>query len=93
MNSRPLTERLRDAAEAAAGQADLIDEARRLGLEVDEEIVAEADALAYGVPAGSYDVVVVGEVEGIVGLGKWARAWGVELAQRELGYAVGVARL
>ena len=106
LNSRSLTERPRDAAETAAGQADLVDEARRLGLEVDEEIVAGPDFLAYGVPAGSYDVVVEGGVEGIVGLAKWARGRGVELAQvlgdydedlelaqRELGYDVGVARL
>lgn len=106
LNSRTLTERPRDAARSAAGQADLVDEAKRLGLGVDEEIVPEADALAYGVPAGSYDVVVVGDLEPIVGLAKWAHGRGVELsevlvdhgedlefAQRELGYSVGVASL
>ena len=86
---------VREAAEDARKQADLVDEARRLGLTPEAE------------PYDScFDVIVRGRVEEIVALAKWAKEREVEineitvtyeedleLAQRELGNTVGVADL
>lgn len=95
-NSRSVwREPVREAAEDAIKQADLIDEARRRSL------VPEAEPYAT-----CYDVIVRGSVGEIASLAKWAQERDIEineiaigydedleLAQRELGNSVGIADL